>query len=167
MRLEPSHQPPDREHPVAPPAVRESGFTLVELMIVVGIVAIIAAIAYPSYQDSVRKGNRGQARAALVTLMQQEERYMTQYNTYATFNQGTPGTLPFKANSSPDGSAQASHQLKAERCDAPSGGTQPAINECVKISAVPLKADPQVGTIWMDSAGRKGCSGTDSSRCWK
>jgi type IV pilus assembly protein PilE len=38
------------------------GFTLIELMIVVAVVGILAAIAYPSYQDSVRKSRRADAR---------------------------------------------------------------------------------------------------------
>ena len=52
-----------------------SGFTLVEVMIVVAIVGILASIAYPSYQESVRKGRRAQARTALSELVQQQERY--------------------------------------------------------------------------------------------
>ena len=57
---------------------RATGFTLVELMIVVAIVGILAAIAYPSYVDSVRKGKRADGRAALTSLLQQQERYFTQ-----------------------------------------------------------------------------------------
>ncbi|HDY84707.1 MAG TPA: prepilin-type N-terminal cleavage/methylation domain-containing protein, partial [Methylophaga sp.] len=38
--------------------MKKNGFTLIELMITVAIVAILAAIAYPSYQDSVRKTKR-------------------------------------------------------------------------------------------------------------
>ena len=53
------------------------GFTLIELMIVVAVVAILATIAMPSYQEHVRKSRRAQAKADLVELAQQLERHHT------------------------------------------------------------------------------------------
>ncbi|WP_192906692.1 type IV pilin protein [Luteimonas marina] len=61
------------------------GFTLIELMITVGIVAVLAGIAYPVYNDSIRKGKRGQAKAALVELAQRAERHRTVQGSYAGF----------------------------------------------------------------------------------
>jgi type IV pilus assembly protein PilE len=55
-----------------------NGFTLIEIMIVVAIVAILAAIAYPSYQDSVRKSRRADARAVLLEAAQFMERQYTE-----------------------------------------------------------------------------------------
>lgn len=61
------------------------GFTLIELMIVVAVVGILAAVAYPAYTDSVLKGRRAQGRAAVAQLIQQQERYITQQNCYLGF----------------------------------------------------------------------------------
>lgn len=58
------------------------GFTLIELMVIVTIIGILAAIAYPSYQDSVRKTRRADAQGALMQLNNAMERVFTQSNTY-------------------------------------------------------------------------------------
>lgn len=52
-----------------------AGFTLIELMIVIGIVAIIAAVAFPAYQDSVRKSKRSEAMSALTAVQLAQERF--------------------------------------------------------------------------------------------
>lgn len=65
--------------------MKQHGFTLIELMIVVAVVAILATIALPSYNDAVRKSRRGQAKADMVELAQRLERYHSQFNSYATF----------------------------------------------------------------------------------
>ena len=59
------------------------GFTLIELMIVVVIVGVLGAIAYPAYQDSMRKSRRTDGQTALLQAVQVAERFFTQNNTYA------------------------------------------------------------------------------------
>lgn len=78
------------------------GFTLMELMIVVAIIAVIATIGYPSYQESVRKARRADARGALEGFAQAMERHFTANNTYMAAasgggNTGAPAIYPTEA----------------------------------------------------------------------
>lgn len=58
------------------------GFTLIELMIVVVIIAILASIAVPSYQNSVRKSRRTDAKVMVSSTAQELERCLTQFGRY-------------------------------------------------------------------------------------
>ena len=62
---------------------RCGGFTLIELMIVVVVVAILSAVAFPSYVEAVRKSRRSEAKTALLDLAARQERYFTTHNAYA------------------------------------------------------------------------------------
>lgn len=58
------------------------GFTLIEVMIVAAIIAIISAIAYPSYMASVRKSNRADAKTELMDVAQRLQRCYTAYGKF-------------------------------------------------------------------------------------
>ena len=72
------------------------GFTLIELMIVVAIVGILSAVAYPSYTEYVRRGHRADARAGLLQAQQWLERAATATGAYPT---ALPATLTWANDS--------------------------------------------------------------------
>jgi type IV pilus assembly protein PilE len=63
--------------------IQPIGFTLIELMITVAVISILAAIAYPSYQEQMRKTRRSDATIALQQIAQAQERYYTLNGGYA------------------------------------------------------------------------------------
>ena len=77
-------------------ARRVSGFTLIELMVTVVIVAILATIAVPSYLQQVRKSRRSSAKATMMDLANREQQYLLSTRTYADTAalQATGYTIP-------------------------------------------------------------------------
>jgi len=156
------------------------GFTLIELMITVAIVAILGKVALGAYQDAVLKGKRAQGRAAIAELLLQQERYMTQRNCYLAFSSSTSAataasscgstpsftasTFPFKFYSGDNASSPA-YLLSAGLC---TGST--VQSDCVQVTATPQFSDTVVGSLQATSTGTKSCTGTASSSnpklCW-
>jgi type IV pilus assembly protein PilE len=73
---------------------RAGGLTLIELMVIVAVVAILGALALPSYMDSVRKGRRSEAVAALTQLQQAQERWRANNATYTMELTADPNATP-------------------------------------------------------------------------
>ncbi len=133
------------------------GFTLIELVIVMAIIAILVAIALPSYQDSVRKSRRGAAKSLLVELAQRYERFHTINNTYAGFF----ATIPAGDLQSPTTGGPAFYNILE-----PVAGTATVYT----LSAVPQGSqtdDVRCMTLTLNQAGVRTESGTGVlADCW-
>ncbi|QSP96496.1 type IV pilin protein [Marinobacter salinisoli] len=120
----------------------QSGFTLIELMIVVAIIGIIAAVAYPSYLDHVKNARRADVQGDLVSFANAMERYYTQNNSYIGADGGTaaitttltaPDSSVYHSTSPRDGTAV--YNLRIYNLTANS----------FQLRAVPIAGGPQAG----------------------
>jgi len=135
-----------------------TGFTLVELMIVVAIVGILAAIAYPSYQEQVRKSRRADCEGALTGLAGAMERYFTVNNSYVGATVGTGGIY---ADKCPIDGNTAYYNLSIPSSTLTANG--------YTLNAAPTGAQTgdKCGTLTLTSTGQKGVSGAASGITWQ
>ena len=142
---------------------KKSGFTLIELMIVVAIVGILLAVALPSYRQYVERGDRASARAALLEAQQYMERFYAANNSYSTDNGGNAVALPSRFASVPTESPRYSLSVAAA-ASTPNQYT---------LTATPLQTVSKCGNLTLEHTGAKGI-GTPASAtsdqiadCWK
>jgi type IV pilus assembly protein PilE len=135
-------------------ATARSGFTLIELMIVVAIVAVLAAIAYPSYQEQVARSRRADAKTVVMENAQFMERFYTQNGTYLN------ATLPILE--APKDAGQKFYDL------AFAVGQPTAISFTVVATPKGAMAGDACGAFTFDQRGTKGTSGGTKPgvECW-
>ena len=149
-------------------AVRQTGFTLIELMVVVAIVAILAAVAMPSYQEQVRKGKRADGKAYLLDLASRQERFYTQFSSYtgvlsAGGCSGAACGLGLDHNRSPEGYYTVTMTAAPSGCS-PTGTLCTGYN----LTATPRDwVDEKCTSLTLTHAATKGNTGTQATDyCW-
>lgn len=132
------------------------GFTLIEVMIVVAIVGILSAIAYPSYSEYIRRGHRADARAGLLQAQQYLERASTATGVY-------PTTLP-------DNLTWASDTTKRYTIGFVAGNTNAAFTLVATRKAGGAQATDRCGDFTITNTGVRSAlnysSGTTAAECW-
>ena len=141
-----------------------AGFTLIELMIVVGVAAVLAMVAYPSYQESVRKGRRADAIAGLNQLQQLQERVRGQQPSYASSVASMPGSPAAASPRGYYGLAVDAASPNGYRMTATAGAGSPQFGDT---NCRGLRVEMAGGTITYSSLNAAGdVDATNANRCW-
>lgn len=133
---------------------RNGGFTLVELMITVAIIAILVSIALPAYKQSAMKGKRADAKVTLLEASSKQAQYFMDNKTYAT----DMTQLGYSAN--PFTTEQQHYQVSVVTPTAAC-----VITSCYALQAVPqgTQAADSCGTFTITATGSKSATTTN---CW-
>ncbi|WP_416399319.1 type IV pilin protein [Allohahella sp. A8] len=139
----------------------QKGFTLIELMIVVAIVGILAAVAYPAYRDSVMKSHRADAKAELLRMATAQEKFFSRNGRYSRtveelgYAKGTPlNTLNFNEH----------YNIVITNSPAAAAGN--AVTYTLTANAKAGQLDDKCDGLSINSIGAKGVTEGDNKTCW-
>lgn len=138
-------------------AARMQGFTLIELMITVAVIAILAAIAVPSYYQYTLRSNRSAAESFMQEVAGAQERYMVDSRQFA-------GSLSVLGYTVPN-TVAPNYKVDLAKTGSVSGGIPPGYT----ITATPQGSqvrDTGCATLTLNGDGSKTAS-TGATNCWK
>lgn len=131
------------------------GFTLIELMIVVAILGIIAAVALPSYSNYVKRGHRSEGRAYLMNAAALLERYYSDNNQYAIATDTMPASVAADAGATSETGKYTGSMTVASPF------------QIYTLTATQNFNDTECGNLTLAHDGTRGVTGTSSvSECW-
>jgi type IV pilus assembly protein PilE len=133
----------------------QRGVTLMELLTVIAVIGILAAIAYPAYIEQAAKGRRAAAKAMLHEVLQVSERHYAQNNTFTTSMTalGFAGGAPFYNDS-------RTHTITL------AAGPTGDLTTSVTISATPVNADAKCGVMSLSSNMARTAANMTPGICW-
>jgi type IV pilus assembly protein PilE len=152
------------------------GFTLIEMMVAVAVVAILGAIAYPSYQEHIKKVKRAEGKSALLKAAQLEERFYTSNGRYtSTTAEFTALMGGVNGSSVYSGENPAAGNYAVTIATSALSGVN---NQAYVLTATPNATaatggpfvDPDCGNFTLSNTGVRAFSGTATTRakelCW-
>ena len=132
---------------------REVGITLIELLTVICIIGILAAFSYPMFAEQAAKGRRAQARALMYEVLQHEEKFFTENNTYTV-------DVTALGYANPLETAESTHGVTL--AVGPTGD----LTTSVAITGTAIVTDTKCDTLTLTSANGQSGTGSQPSVCW-
>lgn len=146
-----------------PKPLHPHGLTLIELLIVLVIAAILAAIAWPAYQSQVQRGRRSDAMSALATISQAQERWRSDNTTYQSALADLPGGMTVSQGGHYDlAMVEGTVTAYAYAVEATVKSTSPQANDTTCQS---LRMTLSAGRITYTSANSNGANSAPDP-CW-
>jgi len=152
--------------------MKPRGFTFIELMVVLALVGLLAVIAIPSYQESVRKSRRAEVRAQLLEVAQYLQRFYSHNDSFATTKAGAAATIPSELAKVPRNAVPGSQSYDISFATSAASAINPGLAS-FKIQAVrraggPMDGD-KCGDFTLENTGaRNVLKATDTAaNCWR